>query len=66
MCTEKYPDESKEERYRTIQEAMKIYKQLKHLGKDVQWIIEDGKPIDCIAIDNEAIPSEIFFKLNGN
>lgn len=42
ICVKKYPDENKEERSRTIQEAMKIYKQLKRLWKDVQWIREDA------------------------
>lgn len=45
ICVKKYPDENKEERSRTIQEAVKIYKQLKHLLKDVQWIREYTTPL---------------------
>lgn len=45
ICVKKYPDENKEGRSRTIQEAMKIYKQLKRLWKDIQWIREDTTPL---------------------
>lgn len=45
ICVKKYSDENKEERSRTIQEAMKIYKQFKRLWKDIQWIREDTTPL---------------------